>query len=307
MMKALMLVLLLAAPAFAADDDEAYTAPDRSVTLDAQARGRLGIATAQARAMDFQVETRGFGQVMSVDALGQTDADLTVAESAARASQSALERAENLYKADTGVSRQVLEQAQHQAATDAAQLTLAQRKAIATWGHDAPWRDAAERRALMAKIASGNAALVRATLPQDSLSNTPPTMRVEKLDQAAGDKGWSASMVWSAPADPTVPGRSFYMLVENAKGLLQGDRVRVIAGGGDKTKGAVVPADSVLIAEGKTWVYIEEKPNYFVRQAVDTTRPTQTGYFVPYGIQPGEAIVTRGAAHLLAKETGTED
>jgi hypothetical protein len=244
---------------------------------------------------------------VSVDALAQTDADLTVAESAARASQSALTRAENLYKADTGVSRQVLEQAEHQAATDAAQLALAQRKAIATWGRDAPWRDAASRRALMAKIASGDAALVRATLPQSMPGDAPPSVRIEKLNPSGDDKGWTANMVWSAPADPNVPGRSFYILVEKAKGLLQGDRVRVTAGGGDKTKGAVVPADSVLIAEGKTWVYIEEKPNYFVRQAVDTTRPTATGYFVPYGIQPGEAIVTKGAAHLLAKETGTED
>jgi hypothetical protein len=305
MMKSFIALLLLASPALAADDDEAFTAPDRSVTLEAPARARLGIATAQARAMEFQVEARGFGQVMSVDALAQTDADLTVAESAASASQSALTRAENLYKADTGVSRQVLEQAQHQAATDAAQLALVQRKAIATWGHDAPWRDAASRRALMAKLASGDTALVRATLPQGGLGAAPPAMRVEKLDQ--GDKGWAASMVWSAPADPAVPGRSFYLLVENAKGLLQGDRVRITAGGGDKTKGAVVPADSVLIAEGKTWVYIEEKPNYFVRQAVDTSRPTPTGYFVPYGVQPGEAVVTKGAAHLLAKETGTED
>ena len=33
------------------------------------------------------------------------------------------------FKADTGISRQALETAQHQAATDAAQLALAQRKA----------------------------------------------------------------------------------------------------------------------------------------------------------------------------------
>jgi len=307
MIRPLLALLLLASPALAADDDEAYSAPDRSVTLDAKARERLGIATAQAKALDYQVEARGFGQVMSVDALAQTDADLTVAESAARASQSALERAENLYKADTGVSRQVLEQAEHQAATDAAQLSLAQRKAIATWGHDAPFKDASQRRAMMNKIASGGAALVRATLPQGSMIDAPAQMRVEKLNAGGDDKGWTASQVWSAPADPTVPGRSFYLLIENAKGLLQGDRVRVVGSASDKTKGAVVPADSVLIAEGKTWVYIEEKPDYFVRQAVDITRPTATGYFTPYGVQPGEPIVVRGAAHLLAKETGTAE
>jgi hypothetical protein len=244
--------------------------------------------------------------VLSIDALAQTDADLSVAEAAARASQAALERAEGLYKADTGVSRQVLETAQHQAATDAAQLALAQRKAIATWGHDAPWRDAAARRAMMAKLASGDVALVRGTLPQGTGGDAVPPMRVERLTPRPGDKGWPATTVWSAPADPAVPGRSFYMLVENAKGLFQGDRVRVIAGGENVT-GALVPAEAVLIAEGTTWVYVEDKPNYFVRQAVDISHPTPTGYIVTHGIQPGEKVVTEGAAHLLAKETGSEE
>lgn len=295
--------LLLLGAAARAEDDEPFAAPDRSVTLDAQSRARLGIVTVPARASEYRAQVTGLGQVLAVDALAQTDTDLTVAESAARASDAALARAEGLYKADTGVSRQVLETAQHQAATDDAQLALAQRKAMVAWGHDGPWRDAAKRHALLGRIASGDAVLIRATLPPGI--ETPNTMRVERLGQRGPDRGWAASAIWPAPADPALPGRSYLLLIEGAKLLAQGDRVRVIADSGERTKGAIVPNGAVVIAEGQTWLYIEEKPNYFVRQAIDVSKATGGGYFAPQGVSPGEAVVTEGAGQLLAKETGT--
>ncbi|MBX7199451.1 MAG: hypothetical protein K1X51_08720, partial [Rhodospirillaceae bacterium] len=155
---------VLSLPVWAADD-ESFSAPDRSVTLDAPARARLGIVVTAAAEQSVRVETKGLGQVQSLDALGQTDADLSVAEAAARASGAALARAQSMFKADVGVSREKLEAAERQAADDAAQLSLAQRKAQAAWGREAPWRDAGPRRALMAKLAGGGV-IVRAVLPQ---------------------------------------------------------------------------------------------------------------------------------------------
>ena len=149
---AFMIALTLAVPAAAGDDD--YAAPDRSVTLDAPSTAKLGIATVTAQAKPYQVETHGLGQVLGLDVLGQTDSELSVAESAARASQAALTRAQAMFAADTGISRQALETAEHQAATDNAALMLAQRKAVSAWGRDTPWHNADERRALMAKAAS---------------------------------------------------------------------------------------------------------------------------------------------------------
>ena len=159
--------------------------PTCSVTLDAATKAHLGIATAAAQAVQYRGDVRGYGQVLGLDTLAQADADLSLAEASARASQAALTRAQGLFNADTGVSRQVLETAEHQAETDAAQLALAQRKAAAAWGHDAPWRDAAQRRALMAKIAGGDVAIVRATFPAGSFGAAAPT----------GMRGSSASLI----------------------------------------------------------------------------------------------------------------
>ena len=304
---ALLIGASLAAGPALASDDESFSAPDRSVTLEAADAARLGITTVAAEAKSFRTGARGLGVVLGLDALAQTDADLSVAESAAQASQAALTRAQGMFNADTGVSRQVLEAAQRQAVTDAAQLALAQRKSTATWGRDAPWRTAAERRALMQKIAAGDVVVIRATLPANILGSGAPTLRVEPLGARAGSKPVTASTVWSGPADPAVPGRSYYMLVESAKDLAEGDHVRATGSAGAETPGAYVPAGAVLIAEGGTWLYIEEKPGYFVRQVVELSQPSGEGYIVTHGVQPGEKIVTKGAGHLLAKETGTED
>ncbi len=288
-----------------AADEDSFSAPDRSVTLEAPARANLGIAVAAATAQSVKVETRGLGQVQSLDLLGQTDAELSIAESAFRASQAAAARSQGMFKADIGVSRQVLEQAEHQAATDAAQLALAQRKAQAAWGRDAPWKDAAQRRALTARIAAGEAAIVRAVLP--SALGPMADVRVERLGARGRDaEQWKAKTAWTGPADPTAPGHVYYLLIEGA-GPAEGERVRVIAAAGEAQTGAYVPAAAVIIAEGATWLYIETQPNYFVRQAVDIGLPRGEGYVILHGVSPGEKVVTAGAAHLLARETGKED
>jgi hypothetical protein len=302
------LLLLAAAHPCGAQDDDAYEAPERSVTLDAPTKVRLGIATVAAQAVQYRGEARGLGLVLGIDAIAQTDADLTVAESAAQVSQAALARARALFSADTSVSRQTLEAAEHQATTDTAQLLLAERRSEGTWGHDAPWRDSKQRRTLMAEIAAGKAVIVRATFAADVIGDSAPAQtRIERLDAADGGRHWTASRLWNAPADPAVPGRSYYLLIEAAQGLNQGERVRVVAEFGASKSGALVPAAAVIIAEGSTWLYIEQKSDYFVRQAIDLSQPLGPGYFVSTGVQAGESVVVQGAGQLLARETGTED
>lgn len=305
---ALGLGLLSNSFAFAAEDEDAYSAPERSVTLDAPSKAKLGIATVTAQAKPYQVETRGLGQVLGLDVLAQTDSDLSVAESAARTSQAALTRAQGMFAADTGISRQALEAAEHQAASDTAQLALAQRKAAAAWGRDTPWHNPTERHAIMAKLSSGAALVVRATFPARIMDGGKmPSIHIEVLGARRDAKPPTVTAVWAAPADPTAPGHTYYMLVDATPDLAEGDRLRVAAVSATGKQGAFVPAGAVLIAEGGTWVYIEEKPDYFVRQAVDLSQPSGAGYVVPYGVAPGEKVVTTGAAHLLARETGTEE
>ena len=77
------------------------------LTLDEPTQARIGLATEAAKAMQYRAEVQGLGQVMGIDALAQTDTELTSAEAAARASEAARARARGLFAADTSVSRQV--------------------------------------------------------------------------------------------------------------------------------------------------------------------------------------------------------
>jgi hypothetical protein len=291
------------------EEEDAYEAPERSVTLDAQARQHLGIIAAAAKEVPYRAEITGLGLVVSLDAIAQTEADLETAEAALVASRAGLERARGLLGADNSISKQSFEAAEKQAAADAAQLALAERKSIAMWGRNAPWRNSQQRASVLAALSTGKSVLIRATFPDGSLAgDTPAAICVERLDDSAGSrKLCPATTVWRAPADPSVPGRSYYILVPGAPDLAPGERVRVLAQTGSAEKGAMVPASAVVIAEGRSWLYIEEKANYFVRQAADLSKPLAEGYVMPRDVQAGEPIVIQGAGQLLAREIGTED
>lgn len=275
------------------------------VKLDAPTQQRIGITTLAVQGAQHRAEAEGLGQVVGLDTLAQTDAELTGAEAAVRSSDAALTRARGLYNADTSVSRQALEAAERQASTDSVQLALARRRAVAAWGRGAPWALAAQRSALLAKISAGTSAIVRATFPADTASGEGGALRVEALDGASDHHGWTATSAWAAPADPALPGRSYYLLINGAQDLAPGQRVRVFLSVGPAQSGVVVPAAALIIAGGDTWLYVEEKTGSFVRRAVALSAPVGEGYFTA-AVHPGERVVVQGAGALLARETGTE-
>jgi hypothetical protein len=322
-------LFVLQAPSVARAQEEDEE-PERTVRLDLATIARLGIATAPLRVAEFRAETRGFGVVMPFDTLVQADADLATAEAAVEASKTAveaskaaLERARGLFNANVSVSRQTVEAAarqvsadERQATSDVAQLTLAQRKAVAAWGgQNLPWRNAAERTALVAQLTAGNVALVRVTFPTSATGGeTPTSLKIERVDAGQGG-GWTSTKIWNAPGDPTVPGRSYFALVERARGLLPGERLVVTIPMGRVQQGVIVPSDAVVIAEGMGWYYDRETvtpvipmaPFYiFNRRMLDLSQPTPEGYFVPGG-DAKAVVVVEGAGLILARETGSSE
>jgi hypothetical protein len=162
-------------------------------------------------------------------------------------------------------------------------------------------RTARERATLIARMASGNAALVHVSFPLGGLGGpAPKQLLVGPLD--AHSPALPAQPVWDAPADPAFPGRSFFVLAPGRE-MAAGERVLVYAPAGAPAEGALVSAGAMVIAEGRAWCYVEEQPGRFVRRALDTTQPTDDGYFVRDGVKSGEQVVTAGAGLLLARET----
>ena len=271
------------------------------LTLKAEEAQSLGITTAPARAAQYRAQVAGYGVVTPLDQIAQADADFLTAQATAAQSQAAANRARSLGTGEeAAVSREVVETAQSKAAADQAALMLARRKSDAAFGAGAPWHDTARGAAIRARLASGTTVLVRVTFPLGALGGaTPAALLISRM--GADKKTWTAHSVWEAPADPSLPGRGFYALLDGSD-LAQNEHVSAAVPVGAGQSGVSVPANALVYGENEAWVYLRDKPDHFTRVPVDTAKATPDGYFVSGGLHAGDPVVTGGAGLLMARE-----
>ena len=268
-------------------------------TLD---EAHLGLTTEPAHALRYTPHVHGYGVVVDLTALAQSNSDIATAAAAARQSGADRARAEALTKAGPGtIARSALDAAEKQAAADDAALQLAERKEAAQFGQNPPWRRDA---AVLSALYSGRAVLVEATFPLGAVVGAhPAALSVTHLTHAADQFGVPATNIWNAPADPTIPGQTYFAVVP-ASDLQQGEHVLVYAPSGPARDGVRIAADAVVVSEEKTWCYVESAPGTFRRIAIDISHPWAGDYFVASAIAPGTPVVVKGTGLLLARELG---
>ena len=272
------------------------------VTLKAEEVASLGITVQPAAAAQFTGRISGYGVVTALDTIAQADSEFLTAQAAAAQSQAAAARARSLSTGeDAAISREQLEVAQSKAAADAAALALARRKTEAAFGLRSPWRDTESRQAAMQKLASGAAVLVRASFAATG-GAAPRTLEISRM--GTDGKSWTSHVIWDAPADAAVPGRSFYALVDGSD-MAQNERVTASIPTGAAQAGAKISAKAVVFGESEAWVYVQtvsgKDTQTFLRTRVDISRPVGDGYFVT-SVKPGDRLVMDGAGLLLAHE-----
>src|SRR4051812_15197651 len=225
------------------------------VHLKAEEVEGLGLAKGPAASVTYLPGVNGYGVVTALDTIAQADADLVTAQAAAAQSEAASVRARSLATGpEAAISQEQAQVAQAKAAADQAALGLARRKADAAFGLNPPWRDAASRSRIMAALGNGRAVLVRATFPLGAIgAGVPRSLSVTPLDSQGTNL--TARQIWEAPADPAVPGRSFYLLLDSGSGahLAQGQRVAVTAPIGTATSGILVPASAMVLSASQSW------------------------------------------------------
>jgi hypothetical protein len=265
---------------------------------------KLGIVTQAAPATEYSQEAAGFGVVVSHETIAQAAAELATAQATERLSRSALARARKLSGTPGAVSADAEDTAAQKAAVDAAALTLTTRRLSSMLGMNPPWKNGRSD-AIFQELASGKVKLLRVTFPLGALSGgTPASLRAAHIGADKPGAGWKMNVVWDAPADATVPGRSFFaLLVDSDAG--EGERLQVWAQIGKSASGVAIPASAAVMSEGKFWCFVEKKPGTFERIEIDTARPTLGGYFVTAGVAAGDEIVTAAAGQLLAKESAS--
>jgi hypothetical protein len=109
--------------------------------------------------------------------------------------------------------------------------------------------------------------------------------------------------VWAAPQDATLPGRSFFALLDKTD-IPEGLRFQALpATSSTGAAGVLIPATAVVISNGQYWCYLEKTPGTFTRIVIDIDKPLGQGYFVSDGVAAGDPVVTSAAGLLLARET----
>jgi len=291
-----------AASTDATDKGAAGEGAEEGVSLKPEEIEKMGIETTEARAITSAPEASGFGVVLAHEAIAQAVAELRTAIASERQSRSALERSKRLAGTPGAMPADTQETAERQSAADQAALELAKQRLSSTFGQNPPWKSA-DNSAELRSLASGQTKLVRVTYPLGTIDgDAPNSVRLSLISAAKISKSWESKSVWSAPADTTVPGRSFFAILKGGE-VNEGDHLMAWAPVGAPETGVLVPAAAALISAGKFWCYIEKEPGLFVRTELDPGRPTPEGYFVKEGIAAGEKIVTAAAGQLLARET----
>jgi hypothetical protein len=296
------------APAAAAEspaagaDHPAAADEGEGVSLKPEEVQAMGITTTEAQSIQSAPEVQGFGVVLAHETIATAVAEVRTAIAAERQSHAALERTHRLAGTPGAMPAETQENAERQAVADQTALELARQKLSSSFGLNPPWKksdDSADLRAL----ASGESKLVHVTFPLGLLGDTDPnTLRLTRIDSAPGGKSWSSRVVWHAPADATVPGRSYFAILKTSD-TGEGEHLLAFTPMGEAEDGVLVPAAAAVISNGKFYCFVEAKAGTFVRTEFDPGRPTADGYFVKEGISAGDRIVTHAAGQLLARET----
>lgn len=268
-------------------------AKEEGLTLKPEEVEKMGVETSPAKKATYTPDTEGYGVVLSHDTIAQMVAEVATAEAAAHQSHAALARVQRLAGTPGALPAETQEATQRQAAADTAALALAQRRLTASLGKNPP---------MLNELASGQVKLVRVTFPLGSVKATPHGLRLAHLDLNGSGAGWKTATVWDAPADASVPGRSFFALLKDSDAG-EGERLQAWAAAGASESGTLIPADAAVISDSKYWCYVEKQPGTYERVEIDTSKPLDEGYFVKEGVEPGEKIVTTAAGLLLARET----
>ncbi|MGC1457728.1 MAG: hypothetical protein WA825_05590 [Steroidobacteraceae bacterium] len=282
--------------------DEPAKAAAEGVSLSAEQVQKLGIVTEAVKSFDYTPEIAGYGVVIPHDSIATAVAELATARAAADQSRAVAARAQRLAGTPGAMAADTVENATRQAASDNAALELAQRRLATVIGEGIPGGIAATP--LLQDLASGKVKLLRASFPLGVIQGVaPPTLRVARLDTAQQTQSWNVHPLWSAPADPSLPGRSFFGVLRMSDAG-EGERLLVWAPGTEAAqRGVTVPAAALVISDGKYWCYVQDKPDHYVRREIVTDKPVATAYFVTQGIAAGDKVVTAQAGLLLARET----
>lgn len=266
-------------------------------------------------------------QVDLASKLASAKADVTATTASLAAAREAYQRLKTLNAEGTGASLRAVqeaeakmkgEEARLQAATDTQKVIEAAMAAKS--GPSGPMAmkidqggqvvelpaqpgEAVESGQALLKVARFDRLLATVTAPLgEKVDPSVPTARL--VVAGTTDQVFQAQRVAVAPTASSVTlGQTFLFRLSDGKlGLRPGMAVTAYLPATATTRqGVIVPRSAIIRYAGRAWAYVQQGDK-FVRREVAVDDPTEQGWFVTSGWQPGDRLVVAGAQVLLSEE-----
>jgi hypothetical protein len=279
---------------------------DFTVTLEKEKWKALGVEMSEPEKAELVPRRVAFGRVLDPTPLVTIDSDLAAAGAALAASRAENERTQKLLAAGENTSRKAAEAAEAQFRADEIKVAGLNRQLQLQWG-EAAEGDSASRREFVNSLVRGEAALVRVDLlPGDALSELPKGAKLLVLGRE--QQPIETSMISpAADADPRTQAQGFILRISKPPFALRpGMALTAWLELAEKPRaGFTVPRSAVLRHDGRTWVFVQEEEEKFVRKAVVLDSPMDAGWFVSGddgGVKGDDLLVVTGAQALLSEE-----
>ena len=276
-----------------------------TVMLEKKKAAALGIEKEQPTKTELQARRMAYGNVLDPSALVTLDGELAVAEAALKASKAENERTLALV-ATNDASKKAADASEAQFVADTLKVEALMRGAQLQWG-SVFTSDATKRRALMDELVKGSVALIRVdVMPGDALAELPKSASV--LIMGREDKPISTTDILPATTtDPKTQSQGFILRVKSPMPLRVGMALTAWLELPEKPRaGFAIPRGAVLRHDGRTWVYVQEEEEKYVRKPItlDTPLVSEQGWFITEnaGLTADDVIVVVGASSLLSEE-----
>lgn len=270
------------------------------------------------KALDFEMQEpvaakltprrSAFGRVLDPTPLVTLDSDLATADAALAASRAEYERSQKLLAAGENTSKKAAEAAEAQFRADEVKAAGLRRSLSLQWGSAVAALQTLQRHALAEALVRGDSALVRVDiLPGDALTETPRGARLQVLGRESQPID-TTLISPAADADVRTQAQGFIARVDKASFVLRpGMAVTAwLELAGEPRAGFAVPRSALLRHDGRTWIFIQEEEEKFVRKPVTLEAPLEgeQGWFVAEGgdLKKEDLIVVVGGQVLLSEE-----
>ncbi|CAN5885353.1 hypothetical protein BH11VER1_BH11VER1_06010 [soil metagenome] len=293
------------APEAAAHEEE--EGPDEFVViLDKERATALALEKDQPQRMELQAHRMAFGNVIDPSPLVVLDGELTAAEAALTASKAENERTQALV-ATNDASKKTAEASQAQFLADKIKVEALTRSAGMQWG--AVFNsDATKRSGFISDLINGSTALIRVdVMPGEVLADLPKTAHI--LVMGRENSPINSNVIMPAmSADPKTQAQGFILQVSKPSFTLRpGMALTAWLELPEKPRsGYAVPRSAILRHDGRTWVYVQEEEEKYVRKAITLDAPLDDaqGWFITEsaGLTADDVVVVVGAASLLSEE-----